>query len=61
MFTVNKLSIAIYNMAGQLVYKRETGYQSGQIYLPGLARGVYILAIRSEDPKQRFVQKFVKE
>jgi hypothetical protein len=61
MFTVNKLSITIYNMAGQLVYKRETGYQSGQIYVPGLARGVYILAISSEDPKQRFVQKFVKE
>lgn len=61
MFTVNKLSITIYNMAGQLVYKNETGYQSGQIYIPGFARGVYILVISSQNPKQRFVQKFVKE
>ena len=61
MFTVSKLSITIYNTAGQLVYKRETGYQSGQIYIPGLARGVYILAITGQDRKQRFVQKFFKE
>ena len=60
MFTVKKLSINIYNMAGQLVYKKDAPYQSGQIYLPGLASGVYILSITSESPKQQFVQKFLK-
>jgi len=61
MFTVKQLSITIYNSAGQLVYKRETGYQNGRIDLPGLARGVYILAITSDDPRERFVQRFVKD
>jgi hypothetical protein len=61
MFTVTKLLINIYNMAGQLVYTKEAAYQSGQIYVPGLARGVYILTITSQNPKKRFVQRFVKE
>jgi hypothetical protein len=61
MFSVKKLSINIYNTAGQLVYQKETAYQSGRIDLPGLARGVYILAITGDDPGQRFVQRFVKQ
>lgn len=61
MFTVKKLQINIYASSGQLVFKREAAYQSGRIDLPGLARGVYILAITSDDPRQRFVQRFVKE
>ena len=61
LFTVKKLSINIYNASGQLVFRRETGYQSGRIDLPGLARGVYILAITGDEPAQRFVQRFVKE
>lgn len=61
MFTVKQLSINIYTMAGQRVLSRETGYQSGQIYTTGLARGIYILTITSPDAKQQFVQKFVKE
>jgi hypothetical protein len=48
-------------MAGQLVYTRETGYQNGQINIPGLAKGVYILTITSDDPRKQFVQKFLKE
>ena len=61
LFTVKKLSINIFNMAGQLVYSRESGYQSGQVPVHGLAKGMYILTITSKEPKQRFVQKFVKE
>lgn len=60
MFTVNKLSINIYNAAGQLVYQRQAPYQSGQIYVPGLSSGVYILTITSNNSSQRFVQRFVK-
>ena len=61
LFTVKKLSIKIYNMAGQLVFTRETGYQSGRVHVHALSKGMYILVITSNDPKQRFVQRFVKE
>jgi hypothetical protein len=61
MFTVKSLSIKIYNLAGQLVVSRQTAYQSGQINLVQLSKGAYILTISSEDNKQQFVQKFVKE
>ena len=61
MFTVQKLSIKIYSSSGQLVFRKETGYQSGQLFVPGLARGVYILSITSQETKQRFMQKFVKD
>ena len=61
MFNVKKLSINIYNSAGQLVYKSETGYQNGHIDVPGLPRAIYILAITSDDPRERFVQRFVKD
>jgi len=59
-FAIKKLSVKVYNMAGQLVFSRETGYQSGQINFSAFPKGVYILTISSQDPKHRFVQRFVK-
>lgn len=59
-FTTTRLEITIHNAAGQLVYSRSTPYQSGQISVPGLSSGVYVLMIRSQNSSQRFVQRFVK-
>jgi hypothetical protein len=61
MFTVKALSIRIYNLSGQLVVSKSTGYQSGQLYVGQLSKGAYILTITSQDNKQQFVRKFVKE
>lgn len=61
MFTIRSLSIKIYNLAGQLVINKQTGYQSGELYLGQLSKGAYILTITSQDNKQQFIQKFVKE
>lgn len=61
MFATRRLSINIYNMAGQLVYSREAAYQNGQVSVQGLARGIYILAITGDDRRKRFVQRFLKE
>ncbi|MBC7903850.1 MAG: T9SS type A sorting domain-containing protein, partial [Gemmatimonadaceae bacterium] len=46
---------------GQLVYQKETGYQSGSVNVSGLAKGSYVLTITSSDFKQQFVRQFVKE
>jgi len=61
MFTVKRLSIKIHNLSGQLVFSKETGYQSGQLPVAQLSKGAYILTISSQDYKHQFVQKFVKD
>lgn len=61
MFTVRGLVIQVHSVTGQQVLRKETGYQSGTIDVQKLAKGAYILTITSNDFKQQFVQKFVKE
>jgi hypothetical protein len=61
MFTVKSLSIKVHNLLGQLVVNKQTGYQSGQLYVGQLSKGAYILSINSADNKHQFVQKFVKD
>jgi hypothetical protein len=61
MFTVKKLVIQVYSVTGQLVMRRETGYQNGSLNVQKLARGPYVLTITSNDYQQQFIQKFVKE
>jgi hypothetical protein len=61
MFTVRRLVVQVFAANGQLVLRRETGYQNGSLNVQKLAKGPYILTITSNDYKQQFVQKFVKE
>ncbi len=58
---VKKISVQLLNMTGQLVYKEEKGYQSGGVPLQGLASGVYVLQVTSDDNKYRHVQKIIKQ
>ncbi len=50
----------VINLAGQLLYDRETGYQNGSVYVGLLPKGAYVLAITSSDGKYRYVNKFIK-
>lgn len=61
MFTIKKITIQIYNVTGQLLYRRETAYRDGQLDVVNLSKGSYILQITSQDNKQQFVQKFIKD
>lgn len=61
MLTVKKLVIRIHNLNGQLVWQSQAGYANGQVDVRKLASGSYILSITSDDYKQQFVQKFVKQ
>ncbi len=61
MFSVRRLVVQVFAANGQLVLRRETGYQNGSLNVQKLAKGPYILTITSNDYKQQFVQKFVKE
>lgn len=60
MFEVKELVIQVYNLNGQLLLKRTGGYQNGSIDVSRLSRGTYILTITSNDYKQQFVKKFLK-
>ena len=61
MFTIKKITVQIHNLSGQLLQRKETPYQSGEVNVMHLPKGAYILSITSQDNKQQFVQKFVKD
>lgn len=61
MFTVKRLAIKVFTVNGQLAYSKESGYENGTIDVGRLSKGAYILTITSQDNKQQFVQKFVKD
>lgn len=61
MFEIKKLVIQVHNSTGQLVYKKETGYEDGTIDVNRFAKGVYILTITSSDYKQQYVTKFIRQ
>ena len=58
---INKISIQIFNMKGQLVLRREANYQNGSIDISTFSSGVYILSIYSDDRKYRHLQKIIKQ
>lgn len=60
MFTIKKITIQLYNTAGQQVFHSEAGYSDGSIDISTLSSGTYILSIYSDDQKYRNVQKIVK-
>ena len=61
MFEVKRLVVMVHNLNGQLVYRRESGYENGTIDVSRLSRGTYVLSITSSDYQQQFVRKFVKQ
>ncbi|ULQ51097.1 T9SS type A sorting domain-containing protein [Flavihumibacter fluvii] len=61
MLEIKKLIIQVHNSNGQLVYKKETGYEDGTIDVTRFANGAYILSITTSDYKQQFVRKFIRQ
>ena len=57
---VRKISVQLYNMQGQEIYKQETTYQNGTINVNRFAKGAYILSIFSDNKKYRHVQKIIR-
>jgi hypothetical protein len=54
------MRVQVINLAGQLLYDQETGYQNGSVFVDLLPKGAYVLAITSSDGKHRYVNKFIK-
>ena len=58
---VRRIVVQVNNLSGQLLLKTETNYQSGQVNIANLPKGLYILSITTPDYKHQHVQRFVKE
>ncbi|HLF47176.1 MAG TPA: T9SS type A sorting domain-containing protein [Chitinophagaceae bacterium] len=57
---VSKISVQLFNMQGQEVFRKETGYTDGSIDLSRLAKGAYVMSIYSNNRKYRHVQKLIR-
>jgi hypothetical protein len=57
---VRKISVQLFNMQGQEIYRQESGYQNGNLNINRLAKGAYILSIYSDNKKYRHVQKIIR-
>lgn len=61
LFTIKKIVVQVHTINGQQVLRKETSYSNGDIDVRKLAKGAYILTITSDDYKQQFVQRFIKD
>ncbi len=61
MFSIQKITVQLFNANGQQVYRLEQGYQDGFLSIINLPRGIYFLTFTSSDGKQRHVQKIFKQ
>jgi hypothetical protein len=61
MLNIRSLQVQVWNLGGQLLYNRTSGYGSGSVDVSSLPSGTYILTITSNDRKYQFVQKFVRQ
>ena len=57
---VKKISVQLYNMQGQEIYRSETNYQHGNLHISKFAKGPYILSIYSDNRKYRHIQKIIR-
>jgi len=57
---VKKISIQLFNMQGQELYRQESGYQDGSLNINRYSKGAYILSIYSDNKKYRHVQKIIR-
>lgn len=58
---VKKIYVAVRNMSGQMVWRKDMPYSPGQVDVSHLSAGAYILEIISDDRKYKHIQKFVKQ
>jgi hypothetical protein len=57
---VKKISVQLFNMQGQEMYRQELGYQNGSINISRYSKGAYILSIYSDNKKYRHVQQIIR-
>ncbi|HYK56200.1 MAG TPA: T9SS type A sorting domain-containing protein, partial [Flavisolibacter sp.] len=57
---VQTIIIQLLSTNGQLISKKETPYQNGEVDMSRLPAGMYILNIQSSDGKYRHIQKLIK-
>ena len=57
---VRKISVQLFNMQGQEIYRQESGYQNGNVNINRFAKGAYILSIYSDNRKYRHIQKIIR-
>ena len=58
---IRRISVQVMNMAGQIVYRSERGYEKGSVNVHNLAGGHYLFVAWSDDGKYRHVQKFLRK
>lgn len=58
---VTRISVQVYNSAGQLLFREERGYSSGSVNFGAYPAGVYFLRILSTDGQQKYVQRVVRQ
>jgi hypothetical protein len=58
---VNSITVQIYNMNGQVLYRSDRSFQDGSVSLSAFSRGVYMLSIYSNNRKYRHLQKIIKQ
>ena len=61
MLNIRSIQVQVWNLGGQLLYNRNTGYGSGTVDVSALPSGTYILTITSNDRKYQLVRKFVRQ
>jgi hypothetical protein len=57
---VKKISVQVFNMQGQEMYRQESGYQNGNFNISRFSKGAYILSIYSDNKKYRHVQQIIR-
>ena len=57
---VKKMSVQLFNMQGQEMYRQESGYQNGSLNISRYSKGAYILSIYSDNKKYRHVQQIIR-
>ena len=57
---VKKISVQLFNMQGQEMYRQELGYQNGSLNINRFSKGAYILSIYSDNKKYRHVQQIIR-
>jgi hypothetical protein len=57
---VKKISVQVFNMQGQEMYRQESGYQNGSLNISRYSKGAYILSIYSDNKKYRHVQQIIR-
>jgi hypothetical protein len=59
-FEVKKISLQLFNMQGQQVFRKEDNYSDGSFDLGRFSKGAYVLSIYSDNKKYRHIQKLIR-